>query len=112
MSKDDILEPIRHGGYFGCLPASLSETRPTLRGTWVFRDPNSAPTRHAGRSSITSYDKEDGFIPPAASFVIQVDWIEDDEGQYEKGPPRFYRLEAGKGRPKKNMDINLLELGE
>jgi hypothetical protein len=45
-------------------------------------------------------------------FVVQVDWTDDEEGRYEKGTPRFYRLEPGKGGPKKNMDVNLLELGE
>jgi hypothetical protein len=103
------------GGYFGCVPASLSDTRPTLRGTWVFRDPNSAFPRQSGRSvphSNTSHDKDDVAIPLAASFIVQVDWTEDEEGQYEKGPPRFYKLEAGKGSPKRNMNVNMLELGE
>jgi hypothetical protein len=45
-------------------------------------------------------------------IVVQLDWTDDEEGLYEKSAPRFYRLEPGMGGPRKNMDINLLELGE
>lgn len=45
-------------------------------------------------------------------IVLQVDWIRDNEGVYEKSRPRFFRLEQGAKGPRKNMDINLLELGE
>jgi hypothetical protein len=44
--------------------------------------------------------------------VVQVDWTDDEEGLYEKTTTRFYRTEQGKSGPRKNMDINLLELGE
>jgi hypothetical protein len=119
MAAKDFLEPTKSAGYFGHTPASLQDTRPTFRGTWVFQDPNSpvsqprAPSRHAGRPAPLKASKNEDITPPSTSlFVIQVDWTDDEEGLYEKGTPRFYKLEAGKHGPKKHMDINLLELGE
>jgi hypothetical protein len=122
MSADNILEPTKSAAYFGYTPEKLGETRPTFRGTWVFCDPTSgavsrprAPPRHSGRPAPLgqkSANNENVHPPPTSLFVIQVDWTDDEEGQYEKGTPRFYKLEAGKNGPRRNMDVNLLELGE
>jgi hypothetical protein len=120
-AQADFLETTKSAGYFGCMPASLKETRPTFRGTWVFRDPNSATPRphakprHPGRPvplNPVQPNKEDASQIPTSLFVIQVDWTDDEVGQYEKGTPRFYKLGPGKKGPNKNMDVNLLELGE
>jgi hypothetical protein len=120
MDRDDVFEPTRSGGYFGFQPKALKDTRPTFRGTWVFRDPNSAVStareapRHSGRPAPIglSQVQEPTAPSPASLFVIELDWSEDEEGQYEKGTPRYFKLEAGKSGLKKNMELNLLELGE
>jgi hypothetical protein len=49
---------------------------------------------------------------PTCLFVVVIDWTDDETGMYEKGKPNFYKLEADKLGPNKNMDVNLLELGE
>ncbi|KAH7414266.1 hypothetical protein DE146DRAFT_29117 [Phaeosphaeria sp. MPI-PUGE-AT-0046c] len=121
MSRDDVFEPTRSGGYFGFLPKTLTETRPTFRGTWVFRDPNSiisvthAAPRHAGRPvpmSPSPAARESTASPTVSSFVVEIDWSEDEEDLYEKGSPRYYKLEAEASGVKRNLDVNLLELGE
>lgn len=119
MAAKKLLEPTKSAAYFGYTPASLPDTRPTFRGTWVFKDPNAsvdhprASFRHAGRPAPLSGHTKEVVLPPATTlYVVQIDWTDDEEGQYEKGTPRYYKLEAGKNGPKKNMDINLLELGE
>jgi hypothetical protein len=103
------------------LPKTLKDTRPTFRGFWVFRDPNSAVSlpraapRHPGRPipmSPSPATHETSAPPPAILFVIELDWSEDEEDQYEKGAPRYFKLESGKAGLNKNMDVNLLELGE
>jgi hypothetical protein len=43
--------------------------------------------------------------------VVQVDWIQNEAGTFDKVDKSFYKLDAGKARPKSNMDINLMELG-
>jgi hypothetical protein len=45
-------------------------------------------------------------------IVVQVEWTEDEEGEYEKMSPRFYRLKQGKTGSITHMDIKLLELGD
>ncbi|KAF2034863.1 hypothetical protein EK21DRAFT_55491 [Setomelanomma holmii] len=121
MASTDFLNPIKSAEYFGYTPKFLKDTRPIFRGSWVFRDPDSriveaqAPVRHAGRPTPlnqTYVTNEKVPSPPSSMFVIQVDWTEDEEGHYEKGTPRFYKLGAGKTGPTKNIDVNLLELGE
>lgn len=119
MKTDDFLEPTKSAAFFGNSPTSLSDTRPTFRGTWVFTDPNSsvdqlrASFRHAGRPApLNGHLNQSVLTPPTNLYVVQIDWTDDEEGQYEKGSPRFYKLEPGKNGPRKNMDINLLELGE
>jgi hypothetical protein len=121
MSQTAFLEPTKSAGYFGCMPDTLDKTRPTFRGTWVFRDPSSAvsrpqaPPRHPGRPvplNQIPINRESVPPTPTTIFVIQVDWTDDEDGQYEKSTPKFYKLGAGKGGPIKNMDVNLLELGE
>lgn len=119
MAADGFLEPTKSATYFGYTPATLPETRPIFRGTWVFRDPNSAvgqsqaPARLAGRPAPLNGPAIETITPgPTSLFVVQVDWTDDEEGQYEKGAPVFYKLDSGKNAPKKNMDISLLELGE
>jgi hypothetical protein len=121
MSVNSILEPTKSSAYYGYTPSSLDNTRPIFKGTWVFRDPNSvndpprAPPRHAGRPvPLTQQTSTNENTPPPTKglFVVQIDWTDDEEGKYEKSTPRFYKLDAGKNGPKKNMDINLLELGE
>ena len=121
MEADDFLEPIRHSAYHGKLPETLEQTHPTFQGTWVFRDPNSAaappraPYRHPGRPMLPNKTPVKQDSPPtvaASLIVVRIDWMDDEEGKPEKGLPMFYRLEAGKLGPRKNMDINLIELGE
>lgn len=104
---DDVFEPIKAAGSWGTLPSNLKDTYPSLRGTWVFRDPSDGPKQHA----LT--------LPPNADLgkshnfiVVQIDWTDDGEGSYDKTETRFYRLDRGSKGPKMNMDINLLELGE
>ncbi|KAJ8108105.1 hypothetical protein OPT61_g8405 [Boeremia exigua] len=118
-AADDLLEPTKSAGSWGSKPATLGDTRPVLRGTWVFRDPNSTqkpplpPTRNVGRPvPIQQTPRPVSVNPQDSLFVVQVDWVEDDEGSYEKAQPRFYRLQPGNSGPKKNMEVNLLELGE
>jgi hypothetical protein len=121
MSKTDLLEPTKSAAYYGYIPESLEKTRPTLRGTWVFHDPDRAVSqplpapRHSGRPAPMSHKstaKENVAPTPECLYVIQVDWTDDEEGQYEKGVPRFYKLKPGKFGPTRNMDVNMLELGE
>ncbi|KAH7385604.1 hypothetical protein BKA66DRAFT_583220 [Pyrenochaeta sp. MPI-SDFR-AT-0127] len=105
VSASNFLEPTRSAGYFGYVPTSLEQTRPTFRGTWVFRDP-AAPPRQQHPSNTMQPP------PPMCLLIVQIDWTDDEEGVYEKSAPRFYKLEQGKLGPRKNMDIYLLELGE
>ncbi|KAL1607781.1 hypothetical protein SLS60_002717 [Paraconiothyrium brasiliense] len=95
VAAEHLLEPTANGTGFGFAnkPDALSETRCTLRGTWVFRDPNT--------SQSTSSD-----------YVVQVHWTVDEDGLYEKEYVKFYRLGLGDTGPKENIDIKLLELGE
>ncbi|CAN9459735.1 hypothetical protein CUC08_Gglean010604 [Alternaria sp. MG1] len=126
FTADDFLEPTKSSDYFGYMPKSLQGTRPMFRGTWVFADPSIATahppqataTRHPGRPN-PSYQKPAATasstpVPAVQSslIVVRVDWTDDEEGLYEKTTTRFYRTEQGKLGPTKNMDINLLELGE
>jgi len=87
----------------------------------VFRDPYSSASqaralvRHVGRPTPlrqSSVVNDNAPPPPANIYVVQVDWTDDEEGLYEKGTPVFYKLEPGLSGPRKNMDVNLLELGE
>ncbi|KAF2856104.1 hypothetical protein T440DRAFT_494916 [Plenodomus tracheiphilus IPT5] len=118
---EHLLEPTKAAGFFGYLPATLKETRPMFRGTWVFRDPNAlvsqpapAPFRHAGRPNLPQQPTPATTAPsaPITLYVVQTDWTDDEDGLYEKSETRFYKLPPGKMAPKVNMDINLLELGE
>jgi hypothetical protein len=121
MSANDVLEPTRSTAYYGYAPKSLDKTRPTYKGTWVFKDPNDAtimpraPPRHSGRPVPISQKSPNNDNPASHQpglFVVQIEWTDDEQGCYEKGAPRFYMLGNGKSDPKKNMDVNLLELGE
>lgn len=127
MNAEHLLEPVKaSGGFFGAAPTSLKDTKPTLRGTWVFEDPNSYtienPTfktaiRNPGRPinpSITSTSSKvkDAEVSPSNLIVVELEWTEDEDGAYEKMSPKFYKLKPGQPRPKEHMDINLLELGE
>ncbi|KAF2661354.1 hypothetical protein K491DRAFT_574225, partial [Lophiostoma macrostomum CBS 122681] len=111
MQGTRLLEPTRSGGYFGVVPSSLKETKPTFRGYWALRDPNSV---RATAATTQTKNSGDGGTrsPPVSLIVVQVEWTEDEEGEYEKMSPRFYRLKQGQAGPKENMDINLLELGD
>ncbi|PSN72821.1 hypothetical protein BS50DRAFT_169458 [Corynespora cassiicola Philippines] len=91
MSARHLLQPMTYK------QPSLREIRPTFRGTWVFIDPNK--------------DRLQPFSPSSHCVVVQIDWTEDEEGNYEKMPTRFFTLEQGKRIQKENMDVNLLELG-
>jgi hypothetical protein len=45
-------------------------------------------------------------------IVIQVDWTEDEDGEFEKGIPRFFKLKENQLLPKQHLDVNLIELAE
>ncbi|KAI4686537.1 uncharacterized protein J4E84_005818 [Alternaria hordeiaustralica] len=123
-TANEFLEPTKSSAYFGSTPKSLQGTRPMFRGTWVFTDPSSvvAPprepvaVRHAGRPKAPPQVPASTTTPSAAPqsefIVVQVDWTDDEEGLYEKTTTRFYKTDQGRKSPRKNMDINLLELGE
>jgi hypothetical protein len=121
MSAQNVLEPTKSTAYYGYSPKSLEKTRPTFKGTWVFKDLNGAtsmpraPPRHPGRPAPLSQknSNNENIAPPQTGlFVIQVEWTDDEQGYYEKGTPKFFKLGNGKSAPKKNMDVNLLELGQ
>lgn len=95
VAAENLLYPIKSAGYWGTVPVSLANTQPTLRGTWVFRDPNSTQGQ-----------------PQSSLIVVQIDWTDDGEGSYDKTNTKFYRPEPGRVGAKVNMDVNLLELGE
>ncbi|EMD91375.1 hypothetical protein COCC4DRAFT_57592 [Bipolaris maydis ATCC 48331] len=115
-SSDKLLEPIKSSSYSGYRPDTLKKTRPTFRGIWIFRDPNTSPvdlprerTRHSGRPATSG---QTPVTVPPKYVLAQVDWIDDNEGLYWKDTPRFYELDTGAVGPKQHMDIKLLELGE
>ncbi|KAI8941368.1 hypothetical protein NX059_002592 [Plenodomus lindquistii] len=121
VAAQDLLEPTQAGGFFGYMPKTLEAIQPMFRGTWVFRDPDSsaskpvaAPVRHAGRPAVGQQPVSGpaAVAPPSSLFVVQIDWIDDENGEYEKLEPQFYKLAPGKMAPKVNMEIILLELGE
>lgn len=99
ITADNLLEPIKAGNYWGTASSSLEDTIPSLRGTWMFRDPNDVQIQP--RQS-----------PARGLLVVQVDWTDDGEGSFDKTGTKFYKLAAGNKDPKMNMDFNLLELGE
>lgn len=93
VAANHLLEPVATGlGGFGFVdtPSTLFETKPILRGSWVFKDPN---------GSLSNY-------------VAQVYWTIDEAGLYEKEITNFYRLAPESVAPKENLDIKLMELGE
>lgn len=98
ITADDLLEPIKAGDW-GTTSSSLEDTIPSLRGTWVFRDPNDVQVQ--SRPALAR-----------SQLVVQIDWTDDGKGSFEKTGTRFYKLAAGRDGPKVNMDLNLLELGE
>lgn len=120
-TAEDLLKPARPTDSFGQAPKELNETRPTLRGRFVFRDPSQATSkpkpkpRHIGRpkplNDEPEQDEEEQDVPESL-FVVQLDWTEDENERYEKGAPRFYKLEPGKMGPRKSMEVTLLELGQ
>ena len=99
IAADDLLEPTKAGDYWGTTSFSLEDTIPSLRGTWIFRDPNDVQIQPRQ-------------APARSHFVVQIDWTDDGEGSFEKTGTKFYKLAAAKNGPKMNMDFNLLELGE
>jgi len=85
MKAEEFLEPTKSAAYFGYTSASLSDTRPTFRGTWIFKDPNvsidqpQATFRHAGRPvPLHGPTKENVPSPPATLYVVQIDWTHDE----------------------------------
>ncbi|KAF9696079.1 hypothetical protein EKO04_006091 [Ascochyta lentis] len=119
IAADEFLQPVKSAGYWGTMSTSLSKTYPLLRGTWIFHDPSSSQrqpqplARNVGRPTPMLHTLPTTAISTMDSLIIvQVDWTDDGEGSYDKTETRFYRLEAGKGGAKVNMDINLLELGQ
>lgn len=120
VTAKNLLEPIKSAGYWGTMPASLEQTRPSFRGTWIFRDPSS-PLKQPPplpRNIGTSAPLQQMPLSTALAnnissmIVVQVDWTDDGEGSYDKTETRFYRLDPGRAGAKVNMDVNLLELGE
>ncbi|OSS49695.1 hypothetical protein B5807_06148 [Epicoccum nigrum] len=99
IAADDLLEPTKAGDYWGTKSSSLEDTIPSLRGIWIFRDPNDVQAQPR-------------LLPACSRLVVQIDWTDDGKGSFEKTGTRFYKLDAGKGGPRINMDLNLLELGE
>jgi hypothetical protein len=45
-------------------------------------------------------------------YVVQIDWTEDEDGMYERGAPRYYKLKEGSLSPEEKLDINMLELAD
>jgi hypothetical protein len=86
-TEDEFLEPIKAAGFYGHAPTSLTEIRPVFRGTWIFQ-------------------------AQPACMVVQIDWSEDEDGLYEKGEIRYFRLKPDKSGPVEHLDMKLLELGE
>lgn len=113
IAANEILEPTKSAGYWGTMPTSLKDTRPCLRGTWVFKDPNvmklnlgrPRPVQQPLQTTAATSD-------PSSLFVVQIDWTDDGEDSYDKTETRFYKLDPGRNGPRAHMDINLLELGE
>ncbi|KAJ4296553.1 hypothetical protein N0V90_006598 [Kalmusia sp. IMI 367209] len=91
-----LLEPTNPSTGYGDVPNTLAETLPTLRGSWVFKDPNVSGSSHT--------------LSP--NYVVQVHWTLDEDGLYEKDKISYYRLDQDCTDPKENMNIKLLELGE
>lgn len=109
---------MKSAGYWGTMPVSLEKARPSLRGSWIFRDPNSTqkqplpPARNVGRPAPMQQAPTETVNTPASLIIIQIDWTDDGEGSYDKTETSFYRLEPGKFGAKVNIELNLLELGE
>lgn len=97
MKATPILAPVKRAVSFGSgsVPNTLLNTQPYYRGTWVFKDPSPALS-----SSSAPFN-----------YVIQLTWTLDEDGNYEKETPKFYRLRKGANSPHHNLDIKLLELG-
>lgn len=118
VTATDFLEPTKSAGYFGHIPETLKQTRPMFRGFWIFRDPNSSmvqpskPVRQSGRPAPQSIAAPVTTFTPRSMLVVQVDWIDDEDGNYEKLDPRFYKLAPGTSALTSHLDINLVELGE
>ncbi|KAF2002946.1 hypothetical protein P154DRAFT_487968 [Amniculicola lignicola CBS 123094] len=122
MNADHVLEPVKSvEGFFGYTPATLKDTKPTYRGTFVLHDPDKS---HIHRSSTAPRNPGRPTPPPGSNamqqqkplelnlIVVQIDWTEDEDGMYEKMAPRFFKLKTGQSGAMAHMDINLLELGE
>ena len=84
----------------------------------VFRDPSNSNTqalvnpRFPGRAIPPQQNTLTGILDSSTRLiVVQVDWIKNSEGSFEKTNKSFYKLGGGRARPKANMDINLMELG-
>jgi hypothetical protein len=105
MTSDHLLEPTHPAqAFFGSIPSSLKETRPTFRATFIIEDPNQL----VRASSSTAFrNPQSG---PQNFILIQIDWTEDEFGEYEKMAPRYFKLKNES--PKENLDINLIELAE
>ncbi len=71
------------------------------------------PARNVGRPvPIQQAPKVTTVNPLSSLFVVQIDWTDDGEGSYDKTETKFYKLDPGKSSPRKNMEVNLLDLGE
>lgn len=92
MKCEDFLEPTKSGsGFFGDAPESLSETLPSYRTFFIFKDPYSTDQ----------------------NMVVKIEWTEDEYEDlgYKKQPVRYYRLKGKSAEvPVEKMAANLLEL--
>ncbi|KAH7130642.1 hypothetical protein B0J11DRAFT_602983 [Dendryphion nanum] len=139
MDADFLMEPVKLFSTSSArLASSLKEVAPSFRGTWAIKDPDSlssqnikfppsTPPRNPGRPMPR--DTRDTRRPnPSNSglpvsnntdpaqiiklIIVEIDWTRDENGNYEKMPPKFSRLKPGQRAPSDHMDINLMELGK
>lgn len=118
MTDNELLEPTTSAASYSSPPATLEETRPVYRGTWVFSDPDKSPEpsappiRHPGRPApLQKKPATPAPSLPRTLWVVQVDFTHDEDAKPEMIGQQFYKLEPNMVTPRAHMDVKLLELG-
>lgn len=93
-----LLQPAGFLESSGYVAEHLGEIRPMIRGIWVFKEPSTARIP-AGRPNTA---------PAPSMIMVQIDWVVDELGKYEKSTAVYYKLKGA--RPIEHMDLKLLEL--